>query len=263
MLLRISFLIVFTASFFLAVPFTYAQDLLDGVVSYWSFDAGTIAGGTVADLLGDNNGELDGNPKVVAGKVGEALEFNGENFVHIPGTDSLAFAGEDEMSVAVWVNPDSDSPVQGVVAGCCGSIVAQRDINGWALRFDGRNAGQEMEFIVQPGWQGDGGFGAPKFAKGSWHHLVGVVAKDEMRLYVDGQLETDMTYNGPMATEGSETEIGHASDGGFVGIIDEVLIYNRALSADEVEQLFEADDLLAVQPQGKLATRWGQIKSAF
>ena len=263
MLLRISFLILFTASFFVAIPLIYAQDLLDGVVSYWSFDAGTIAGGTVEDLLGDNDGELDGNPKAVAGKIGDALEFNGENFVHIPGTGSLEFAGEDEMSVVAWVNPDSDSPVKGVVAGCCGTIVAQRDINGWALRFDGRNAGQEMEFIVQPGWQGDGGFGAPKFAKGTWHHLVGVVADDEMFLYVDGVLEKEMTYNGPMATGGSETEIGHAGDGGFVGIIDEVLIYNRAISADEVEQIFESKDLLSVQPQGKLTTRWGQIKSAF
>ena len=262
MLLRILLLMLFTACLFVAIPSTYAQLPLDGVVSYWSFDEGTIAGGNVEDVLGDNDGELDGNPKVVAGKVGDALEFNGENFVHIPGTASLEFAGEKEMSVVAWVNPDSDSPVKGVVAGCCGTIVAQRDINGWALRFDGRNAGQEMEFIVQPGWQGDGGFGAAAFAKGDWHHLVGVVAGKEMFLYVDGELEKDQTYNGPMATGGSETEIGHAGDGGFVGIIDEVLIYNKALSADEVEQIFEAEGL-PVQPQGKLATRWGQIKSAF
>ena len=110
MLLRISLLILFTTSFFLAVPLTDAQELLEGVVSYWSFDADTIAGGTVTDLLGDNDGELDGNPKAVAGKIGDALEFNGENFVHIPGTGSLEFAGEDEMSVVAWVNPDSDSP---------------------------------------------------------------------------------------------------------------------------------------------------------
>ena len=250
------------ACLFVSIPLTHAQLPVEGIVSYWSFDAGTIAGGTVEDILGDNDGELEGNPKAVPGKVGDALEFNGENSVHIPGTGSLEFAGEDEMSVAAWVNPDSDSPVKGVVAGCCGTIVAQRDINGWALRFDGRNAGQEMEFIVQPGWQGDGGFGASKFAKGSWHHLVGVVADDKMFLYVDGALEKEMTYNGPMATGGSETEIGHAGDGGFVGIIDEVLIYNRALTEDEVEQIFEAEGL-PVHPQDKLTTAWGHIKSTF
>ena len=257
MFLRISMLILFIACLFVAIPLVEAQLPLDGVVSYWPFDDGTGK-----DVLGDNDGELDGNPKSVAGKVGKALEFNGENFVHIPGTASLEFAGEKAMSVAAWVNADSDSPVKGVVAGCCGTIVAQRDVNGWALRFDGRNAGQEMEFIVQPGWQGDGGFGAPKFDKGKWHHLVGVVDDKEMFLYVDGKLEKEQNYNGPMSTGGSEMEIGHAGDGGFVGIIDEVLIYNKALSANEVKQVFEAKGL-PVEAQGKLATRWGDIKTSF
>ena len=260
--LRISVLTLFIACFHIAAPLIHAQLPLDGVVSYWSFDEGSIAGGTVKDILGKNAGELDGNPKSVPGKVGRALEFNGENFVHIPGTASLEFAGAEEMSVVAWVNADSDSPVKGVVAGCCGTIVAQRDINGWALRFDGRNAGQEMEFIVTPGWQGDGGFGAAAFKKGEWHHMVGIVNKKKMQLYVDGELETEQNYNGPMTTGGSETEIGKASDGGFVGIIDEVMIYNKALSANEVEQIFEAEGL-PVQPRGKLVTRWAEIKSSF
>ena len=262
MLQKISIPILLIVWLFVSVALTQAQLPLDGVVSYWSFDEGTIAGGKVEDVLGNNDGELKDSPKSVAGKVGKALEFSGTNSVHIPGTASLEFAGEKEMSVAAWVNADSDSPVKGVVAGCCGTIVAQRDVNGWALRFDGRNADQEMEFIVQPGWQGDGGFGAPKFAKGKWHHLVGVVADKEMFLYVDGKLEKEQNYNGPMATGGPETEIGHAGDGGFVGIIDEVMIYSKALSAKEVEQIFEAEGL-PVQPQGKLATRWGEIKATW
>ncbi len=259
---RILVSILFIACLFVVTPLTSAQLPLDGVVSYWPFDEGTIAGGTVEDVLGDNDGELDGNPKSVPGKVGNALEFNGENFVHIPGTGSLEFAGAEEMSVVAWVNADSDSPVKGVVAGCCGTIVAQRDVNGWALRFDGRNAGQEMEFIVTPGWQGDGGFGAAAFNKGEWHHIVGIVNNKDMQLYVDGELEKEQNYNGPMTTGGSETEIGKAGDGGFVGIIDEVMIYSKALSADEVEQIFEAEGL-PVQPQGKLTTRWASIKMAW
>lgn len=261
MSLRISVLILFIICLLAVASLAQAQLPLDGVVSYWSFDDGTIAGGTVEDVLGDNDGELEGNPKPVPGKVGKALEFNGENFVHIPGTASLEFAGAKEMSVVAWVNADSDSPVKGVVAGCCGTIVAQRDINGWALRFDGRNAGQEMEFIVTPGWQGDGGFGAAAFQKDEWHHIVGIVNQKKMELYVDGKLEKEQNYNGPMTTGGSETEIGKAGDGGFVGIIDEVMIYSKALSADEVEQIFEAEGL-PVQPQGKLATRWAEIKSS-
>ncbi len=251
-----------TCALFLAIPAVNAEFPEDGVVGYWPFDDGTIQNKNVKDVLGKNDGELNGNPKSVAGKVGKALEFNGDNFVHIPGDDSLNFVGAEAMTVAAWVNADNDLPVKGVLANCCGTIVAQRDMNSWALRFDGRNGGAEMEFIATPGWQGDGGFGAAAFPAGQWNHLVGIIDKNKRFLYVNGKLEKEADYNGPMASNGSETEIGNASDGGFIGIIDEVVIYNRALSANEVKQLFAAEGL-PVQPQGKLATRWGQIKSSF
>ena len=241
-----------------------AQLSTDGVVAYWSFDDGTINGKNVEDLLGNNNGELEGNPKVVPGKVGKALEFNGDNAVRIVGTDTLNFNGAEEMSVVAWINPASAKPVKGVIANtCCGTIVGQRDADGWVLRFDGRNVGKEMVLIVQPGWQGHNTLGVPPFAKDTWHHLVGIVDKNRLLLYVDGKLESEVGYNGPMATKGTTTEIGNAkADGGFIGIIDEVLIYNRAVTANEVKQLFTAQGL-PVHPKNRLATRWGQIKSSF
>ena len=123
---------------FLTTAIANAQFPEDGVVGYWSFDDGTINGKNVKDLLGGNDGELEGNPKHVRGKVGKALEFDGQNFVHIAGSKTLDVNGSDTMTVAAWINADSDSPVVGVVAGCCGTIVAQRDVDSWALRFDGR-----------------------------------------------------------------------------------------------------------------------------
>jgi hypothetical protein len=231
----------------------------DGLVGYWPLDEGTIKGKTVEDVWGENDGTMGGDPKVVAGRIGEALEFDGDDSVDIPGTDALNFNGKEELTVAAWVNVGSDDPVIGVVAKCCGEIVAQRDVNGWALRYDGRNGGQEMEFIVCPGWQGDGGFGAPLFKEGEWHYLTGVVDKDKMLLYVDGDLVKEMPFSGPITTGGTKTEIGKAGDGGFIGLIDEVVIYDRALSADEIKQNF-ASKGLAVNLVGKLTTLWGRIK---
>lgn len=244
---------------FLTISVVTAQFPQDGVVGYWSFDDGTINGKNVKDVLGGNDGELDGNPKQVKGKVGKALEFDGQNFVHIEGSNTLDFNGAEAMTVAAWINADSDSPVVGVVAGCCGTIVAQRDANGWALRFDERNGGAELEFITMPGWQGDGGFGIPVFAKGQWHHLVAVVDKNKKYLYADGKLAKEDNYNGPMQAASTEHEIGKASDGGFVGLIDEVVIYNKALSENEVDKLYKAEGL-PVEPLGKLAARWGELK---
>lgn len=262
---RIFLILTFSiCALFITAPFVNAQFPTDGVVGYWSFDDGTINGNTVQDVLGKNDGELKGNPKVVKGKVGKALEFDGGNSVHIPGTDSLDFKGATEMSFSVWVNADSDSPVKGVVDGCCGNVVAQRDVDSWAFRFDGRNGGQEMEFITAPSWQGDGGFGAATFPAGKWHHVVGIVNENKKLIYVNGKRNKEGNYNGPMSAVKTQTEttIGHASDGGFIGIIDEVVIYNRAVSENEVKQLYQAEGL-PVQPQGKLAIQWGQIKSFF
>ena len=247
-----------------SIPFVTAQFPTNGVVGYWSFDVGTIVGQTVQDILGENSGEFDGNPKTVVGRVGNALEFNGDDAVRIQGTDSLNFNGAEEMSVAAWINPASDKPVKGVIEGtCCGTIVGQRDADGWVLRFDGRNANKEMVLIAQPGWQGHNTLGVPPFAKNTWHHLVGVVDKNKLLLYVDGKLADEFDYNGPMQSKSTVTEIGNAkADGGFVGIIDEVVIYNRAVNANEVRQLYLAEGL-AVKAQDRLTTYWGRIKIGF
>lgn len=241
-----------------------AQFPTEGVVGYWSFDVGTIIGQTVQDSLGENSGEFDGNPKTVVGKVGNALEFNGDDAVRIQGTDSLDFNGAEEMSVAAWINPASDKPVKGVIQDtCCGTIVGQRDADSWVLRFDGRNANKEMLLIAQPQWQGHNTLGVPPFAKNTWHHLVGVVDSNKLLLYVDGKLADEVDYNGPMQSNSTVTEIGNAkADGGFVGIIDEVVIYNRAVNANEVRQLYMAEGL-SVKAQDRLTTYWGRIKIGF
>jgi len=258
---KIACLAIIVCSTWVLTNFVEAQMVEDGLVSYWPLDE-IQAGKKVPDVVGENHGELAGESKmkIVAGKVGGAGKFDGLATVHIPGTKTLALNGKDEMTVSAWVNAKNDEPVKGVVAGCCGTIVAQRDINGWALRFDGRNGGKEMEFIACPGWNGDGGFGFPKLKPGQWHYLTGVINKKKQLLYLDGKGELEMGRPGPLQTNGgTETEIGHAGDGGFVGLIDEVTIYNRALSQKEIQQNFEAKGM-AVNPTKKLTTYWANVK---
>lgn len=261
-------LIMFPILLALMAIFTYAgmakaQMVEDGLVAYWPLDASTVDGKNVDDVIGDNEGEIVGKVIDVAGKVGEALKFDGNSSVDIFGTDALNFGGKKEMTVMAWINADDDKdPVVGVVAnpgGCCGTIVAQRDASGWALRYDGRNPGAEIEFIVCPGWQGDGGFGVPKMKKGEWHHLAAVVDNADVYIYLDGEEAMKGAFAGPISSAGPETEIGHATDGGFMGIIDEVAIYDRALDADEVKINFKAKGM-AVDANGKLAICWGKLK---
>ncbi|MHC4536798.1 MAG: LamG domain-containing protein [Planctomycetota bacterium] len=253
---------VFTSIFVLALIGTVnmvanvanAQLVEDGLVSYWSFDE--IDGDTVVDGVGDNDGTIMGKPKVVDGKVGKALQFNGANdFIDIPGTDSLDFNGKTQLSAAAWVN------IEGHSGSCCDPIVAQRDAAGWALRYDQRDGGAEIEFIVHnPAWVGDGAnFGAPVPKKGEWHFITGVLTGDEIFVYIDDKLESEIAFAGNIISNSTETEIAGAVDGFFMGIIDEVLIYDKALSEKEVQQNFAAEGF-AVDSMGKLATRWAEIK---
>ena len=245
--------LIFIVTAFMYANVTKAQLVEDGLVSYWSFDE--IKGDTVVDIVGENDGTIMGNPKVVDGKIGKALQFNGaSDFIDIPGTDSLDFNGKKELTAAAWVN------IEGHSGSCCDPIVAQRDAAGWALRYDQRDGGAEIEFIVQPGWVGDGGgFGAPVPKKGEWHFITGVFDGDKLFIYIDDKVENEIAKPGAIASNGTETEIAGALDGFFMGIIDEVLIYDRGLSEKEVQQNFEAEGF-AVNPNDKLAICWGEIK---
>jgi hypothetical protein len=245
---------VLTVVTFMYADLAKAQLVKDGLVAYWPLDKNTINGKDVKDVIGGNDGVLTG-AKIVAGKVGDALQFNGtDDIVKIEGTDALDFNGKDQFTVQAWIN------IKGQSGGtCCGSIVAQRDVNAWALRFDNRNAGTEVEFIVCPGWIGDdGGLGVKK---DEWHLVTAMIAKGgKLLMYLDDQKGKDVAFApGKVTGAGFATTLGGASDGYFNGIIDEVLIYNKALSENEIKQNLAAKGL-AVDTKSKLAICWGDLR---
>lgn len=102
-----------------------------------------------------------------------------------------------------------------------------------------------------------------------WHHVVFVADRsDYTRIYIDGELDaeggpsegTDITTESPLFI-GASVRINKTTRRYFEGLIDEVGIYNRALTENEIETNFNAQGL-AVSPQGKLAVVWGEIKSS-
>jgi hypothetical protein len=81
------------------------------------------------------------------------------------------------------------------------------------------------------------------YADGNWHHVVGVADSSNLilKLYVDGNLVATSSYGGSTQIGNSELNIGRnpgATFQVFNGVIDEVRIYNRALSAEEVKILY-------------------------
>ena len=84
----------------------------DGLVLHLSFDKDTIQGDTVKDLSEEgNDGIINGAAKMVTGKHGDALEFDGkDDFVEVPLEDSITFSTGDSLTIQVWIKTDDEPP---------------------------------------------------------------------------------------------------------------------------------------------------------
>ena len=83
-----------------------ANIVTDGLVSYWTFDEQDIADNTVKDVWGKNNGTIVGNPKVVAGQVGDALEFDGsDDYVNLTNLGDFG-SKVGTSTFEAWVKTD-------------------------------------------------------------------------------------------------------------------------------------------------------------
>ena len=189
--------LVSIATVFLYAIVAGADIVQDGLVAYYSLDAATIDGENVEDLIGENHGFMSGSVVEVEGKFGEALEFDGASGrVTIEGTDDTMFNGAEEITVSAWVFRNGSG------GGCCGPIIGQRDLNGWALRYDNRDGGAEAELILSPGWVGDGGGFGVAIPEGEWHYITGTLLDGTITMYLDGEPESEIAFPGAIATSG-------------------------------------------------------------
>ena len=107
------------------------------------------------------------------------------------------------------------------------------------------------------------------FKPNNWYHVVGTFDSKEIRIYVNGKLEgkKDVPNNAPvMVWNDNNIEIGGRPDtnGGtnlYKGMLDELAVYDRALTPDEVVTVMNAKDILSVDAAGKLTTTRGSIKN--
>lgn len=266
-------------SFIFAVAFClvftgYSLSAPAGLVLYLPFDEGS--GTVVKDLSGNNNnGTLKGAPKWVKGKFGTALQFNGaenKNYVEVPDNASLNPA--TEITCAAWIYFDKFIGSGGVIS----KYIGANNQRGYSLRMDHTNA-----LSVASDCSSDGTANAGKYTtastpanmlkEGQWQHIATAFkAKQYLRLYVNGVLKgetatgvTDSLFDNTVPLLiGTDFLIGGAGNSGpreFTGIIDEVAIFNRALSDAEIQSLSGSSAITSVESNGKLAVTWGAMKS--
>ena len=259
----------------IGVTFSVQADLNDGVIAAWTFDDGK---GT--DAVGDAHGELFKNAKIVdKGKFGKALDVDGsqDTRVDIEFNAALEKAIEGPHTVSYWLYVRNGGNHSGVWKG---------EKVGWGPHFTFRlvtTSSTNMTFGTTSGgaenWFATDGAIEPD----AWFHICQTADGDEATAYVakDGkkpEIPASGQANPQIAPEpynlfpdrplelGAGRQIGgNAGEDAFLdGIIDDVIIWDRALSEDEVAELASGerpDKALAVKAEGKLTTTWGKVKS--
>ncbi len=206
-----------------------------GLVAEWNFENNAL------DTSGHGNNGINCGTTFVDGKIGQALSFGGTGIDRVPVSPTLNFGSTGSFSISAWVRTTQTN---------IGWIVEHRPNN------DGVYAGYSLEGI---GLTGDVG-GRVRDNSGHdvlvitnpindnhFHNIVFVVDRSTQtsKIYVDGNLQASASIAsvGNIDQNTIGVDIGYTyspntPNGPFVGILDQIRIYNGALSSSDVQKLF-------------------------
>ena len=172
--------------------------------------------------------------KVVPGRYGYAMEFDGvDDYVEVLNDASL---NPPKITVELWAKSNTGTWNQ------AGFLVSKRS----AYIMHPLSGSKNVTFYIYDGGWVSALFSAPAaFDITEWHHYVGTYDGSTIRIYVDGGTYTGETsHSGSIDTTDTGSLFIGRDDGSddryFNGSIDEVVIYSKALTDDEVESLYEA-----------------------
>lgn len=215
-----------------------------GLVGYWKMDEATWSGtpSEVLDWSGNANhgqaqGATNGKAYPSSAKFSNGGTFDGvDDYVSVGASTSLSFT--TAMSASAWVNLSSSKPIAGVVGKWAGNNANR----SWVLYTDDARP----TFYLGDGTNTFSRQVSTALSLNVWHHVVATYSNTSgMKVFVDGVESTATggpTYPSSIqALTGNSTYIGVQSSQlnyPFVGKMDELRIYNRALSPSEVSQLY-------------------------
>jgi hypothetical protein len=196
-----------------------------GNALWWKLDEGTQS--TANDSSPNSNtGALIGSPAWVPGRFGgSAVSFNGAT-QYIQTVDNQVLNPTTALSLAAWINAAdfSGSP----------RIIEKGDADN-QYRLDVESG--QLKFALQ----GVGSITAPLPTTGAWHYVAGTYDGSQLSIYVDGALANSAAATGAIATTTDNLYVGTKAAGTagtfFHGVIDDVRVYSRGLTAAEVARL--------------------------
>ena len=206
----------------------------EGLVAHWTFDEGR--GQTARDTIGDNHATLHG-ATWVEGVRGKAVAFDGKagrvDCGNSPGLDI-----RDQLTLSAWAK------VTGTPSGKKERgepLLVGKGVNSYAITWSKKNGA--VYFYISGGHN----YCKAGVEHGTWQHLAGSFDGQVMRFYVNGGLVKErMLKEETKIGPGKSALIGKAERVPvyFKGLVDEVRIYNRALSSNEVRRLYKRETAL-------------------
>jgi hypothetical protein len=197
-----------------------------GLVAAYGFNQGS--GVQVADASGQGNtGTISSATWKTAGKFGGAMSFNGTSaWVTVADAPSLDLTAG--MTIEAWVNPTSGTGWR--------SVVMKEDANGLAYAlYSANNASRPAGFVHTNVDQGLNGTSAVPL--NTWTHLAMTYDGATLRMFVNGVQVSSTAMTGSVIATAGALRIGGNAEWGeyYRGAIDELRIYNRALTAAEIQ----------------------------
>ena len=241
----------------------------DSCVLYFTFSENS--GKSVKDeSKAGNDGKIQGGVKWVKGKYGTALEFSGKVGDFVEVEDNATLNPAKQISYMAWFMSKEYDNTRGIISKYWGpggqrtyNLRLHHDIAG-ALSTEVSSNGQ-----FQPGVSVTDVHSDAVLKGGQWHHAaISFKAGDFLRMYVDGKLANESKAAATKTLFDNETTLKIGQDFNedakrfFNGIIDEVAIFNRALTQAEIKTAMEGD-IMTVEPAGRLSVTWAKLKGEF
>lgn len=220
----------------------------EGLIAYWNFDEGT--GGMAYDSSGNNNNGTIYGASWTTGVSGNALRFDGiDDYVEVPHSDILN--PPDAVTVSLWFNETSSSPAYSCLLYKAGEVPTSsgyrdRIYTLWTM------SNKKIHFTSTPeGASSQIFYDSPlnSYILNNFSMLTAVVdtANDYMRIYINGVQVQEGSYLGydTIRSGNYPLRIGNcfktsSNQYPFSGVIDEVRIYNRALTPNEIRAFYNS-----------------------
>jgi len=230
----------------------------DTLVLYLPFEEGS--GDVTVDQSGNNiEGELNGATWSNEGKFGGCIHLDAEtSYVEFPAAPQLDIT--EQITIEFWMFPEQSQGDSNILG-----RRSAANVGGYCVQWSAQFTGQPMieTWLHFGGWQGTRQMQTVSPELEEWHHIASVCDGSSLKQYVDGSLDIEMAVPGAIDSIEEVLRIGNAQTGlaGMIGRVDEVAIYNRALSENEIKQDMSKGVVYPVSPAGNLATAWGKIKA--